>query len=244
MAYPVVPLAAATWDTFAGLVERNNEIFGGCWCIGYHPECGQQGVDHRAVKQDRVRTDRAHAALVVDQDGLAQGWCQYGNPDELSNIKHKREYDEDPPPLPDWRITCFYVDKKHRGQGIARAALEGALDQIARRGGGLVEAIPEVTTGRQAPGRFLFSATVELFEQYGFTHGRVQRSLWRRTCTGSRGGPGPRRGRARPPSEAAQGQPAPIASQDQSQLALRMSYMILLEYSPLVRVGVGGAEGT
>ena len=51
-------------------------------------------------------------------------------------------------------------------------ALEGALDQIAQRGGGHVEAISEVTTGRQAPGRFLFSATVELFEQHGFARGR------------------------------------------------------------------------
>jgi hypothetical protein len=34
------------------------------------------------------------------------------------------------------------VDKRHRGQGIARAGLEGAPDQIGRLGGGLVEAIP------------------------------------------------------------------------------------------------------
>jgi GNAT superfamily N-acetyltransferase len=47
----------------------------------------------------------------------------------------------------------LFVDKKHRGQGIARAALEGALGQIARLGGGLVEAITEVTAGRQAQGR-------------------------------------------------------------------------------------------
>jgi hypothetical protein len=36
-----------------------------------------------------------------------------------------------------------------------------------------------VTTGRTAPGRFLFSATVELFEQYGFIRGRqVGRHAW------------------------------------------------------------------
>jgi hypothetical protein len=29
-----------------------------------------------------------------------------------------------------------------------------------------------VTAGREAHGRFLFSATVELFEQHGFTRGR------------------------------------------------------------------------
>ncbi len=179
MRYTIRPLDASTWVAFAELVERNNGIFGGCWCIGYHPERGQEGISHRAVMEDRVRTGRAHAALVIDADGFAQGWCQYGSPAELPGVKHKREYDKDAPPLPDWRITCFYVDKKHRGQGIARAALEGALDQIAHRGGGLVEAISEVTAGRQAQGRFLFSATVELFEQNGFTRVRqVGKHAW------------------------------------------------------------------
>ena len=179
MSYTVQPLDASTWDAFAELVERNNGIFGGCWCIGYHPECGQRGISYRAVKEDRVRTDRAHAALVLDESGAAQGWCQFGNPEELANIKHRREYDKDAPTRPDWRITCFYVDKKHRGQGIARVALEGALRQIADAGGGLVEAIPEVTTGRNAPGRFLFSATVELFEEHGFERVRqVGKHAW------------------------------------------------------------------
>ena len=172
-------LDASTWDVFAELVERNNGIFGGCWCIGLHPECGQKGISHRAVKQDRVRTDRAYAALVLDEDGAAQGWCQYGSPEELPGIKHKRAYDKGAPPRPDWRITCVYVDKEHRGQGIARAALEGALAHIAHAGGGLVEAISEMTAGREAQGRFLFSATVRLFEQGGFTRGRqVGRHTW------------------------------------------------------------------
>ena len=178
-AYTSRPLDASTWDAFAELVERNNGVFGGCWCIGWHPECGQRGISHRAVKEDRVRTDRAHAALVFDEDGVAQGWCQFGSPDELPNIKHRRVYDQDAPPRPDWRIACFYVDTKHRKQGVARVGLEGALDQIARAGGGLVEAIPEVTDGRQAQGRFLFSATVELFEDYDFRRVRqVGKHAW------------------------------------------------------------------
>jgi GNAT superfamily N-acetyltransferase len=172
-------LDAVTWDAFAELVERNNGIFGGCWCLGWHPEGRQKGLDRRSVKEDRVQTGRAHAALVLDEDGVAQGWCQYGSPAELPRIKHRLEYDKDAPPLPDWRITCFWVDKKHRGQGIARAALEGALDQIARAGGGLVEAISEVTAGREAQGRFLYSATVELFEDCGFARVRqVGKHAW------------------------------------------------------------------
>lgn len=179
MTYTIGELNASTWDAFAELVERNNGIFGGCWCIGFHLQSRHQYPDHRAAKEELVKTDRAHAALVFDQEGRAQGWCQYGSPQELPNIKHRRKYDQDAPPLPDWRITCFWVDTKHRGQGIARAALGGALEQIAKRGGGLVEAIPEVTAGRTAHGRFLFSATVELFEDFGFSRVRqVGKHAW------------------------------------------------------------------
>ena len=180
MPHTIRPLDASTWAAFAELVERNNGVFGGCWCMGFHPEPSRTRHSFPArFCAAWVREGRAHAALVIDEDGSAQGWCQYGSPEELPGIKHRREYAKAAPPAPDWRITCFYVDKKHRGQGIARAALEGALGQIAQLGGGRVEAISEVTAGREAQGRFLFTGTVELFEQNGFTRVRqVGKHAW------------------------------------------------------------------
>jgi GNAT superfamily N-acetyltransferase len=165
--FSVTTLDPSTWEVFAELVERNNGVYGGCWCLAFHPEGKQRGTSRRQTKEERVRTDRAHAALVIGEDGLAQGWTQYGDPEELAAIKHRIAYQKDPPRRPDWRITCVFVDPAHRGQGVARLALEGALEQIAARGGGLVEAISEVTEGRQAQGRFLFSATAEVFDELG-----------------------------------------------------------------------------
>jgi GNAT superfamily N-acetyltransferase len=174
MTYTTRPLDPITWEAFEELVVRNSGVFGGCWCMGGYPE-GLSRTDpgvNRANKYRRVHEGAAHSALVFDEQGRAQGWCQYGDAEELARVKYRRAYEADAPSPPDWRIQCFYVDPRHRGQGIARVALEGALEQIAERGGGLVEAISEVTTGRQAHGRFLFSANVELFEQYGFARGR------------------------------------------------------------------------
>lgn len=177
--FTVGKLGPDTWDAFADLVERNGGIYGGCWCIGWHPECGQRGIDHREVKRERVFTDRAHAALVFDEHGSAQGWCQYGSVEELPNIKHGRRYREELPERPDWRMACCFVDKRHRGQGILRLAVGGALQQIAGLGGGLVETISETTTGREAHGRFLFTGTAELFEDHGFQRVRqVGKHAW------------------------------------------------------------------
>lgn len=178
MATTIRPLDESTWDVFAELVERNNGVYGGYWCIGYHPPRPPK-LSNREAKLQRVLADAAHAALVIDDSGRAQGWAQYGEPDELAGFKHRRAYDHDAPPRPDWRITCIFVDKQHREQGVARAALEGALQLIGEAGGGRVEAISEVTDGRVAQPRFLFSATVELFEQYGFSRGRqVGKHAW------------------------------------------------------------------
>jgi GNAT superfamily N-acetyltransferase len=176
--YTIRPLDASTWDAFAELVERNNGIYGGCWCVAFHSAYERGISDPRTRKEQLVRAGDAHAALVTDEQGLARGWCQYGSTGELS-LRHRREYHKDPPPAARWRIACIFVDKRHRGQGVARAALEGALAQIAAAGGGLVEAISETTVGRQAQDRFLFSATVELLEQYGFARERqVGKHAW------------------------------------------------------------------
>lgn len=178
--YSTVALGPDTWDLFAELVERNNGVFGGCWCIGFHPECGKiPRSAQRGAKHNRVLHEEAHAALVVDVEGRCQAWAQYGSPDELAGIKHRRAYDKEPPPVPDWRLTCVYVDPKHRGQGLATAAIQGAVELIAQQGGGLVEAISETTAGRVAQGRFLFTATAEHLEDLGFMRVRqVGKHAW------------------------------------------------------------------
>ena len=37
---------------------------------------------------------------------------------------------------PDWRISCFFVDRDHKREGVAKAALGGALRIIAANGAG------------------------------------------------------------------------------------------------------------
>ena len=36
--YTTVPLDESSWNAFAALVEANNGVWGGCWCMGFHPE--------------------------------------------------------------------------------------------------------------------------------------------------------------------------------------------------------------
>ena len=167
-------LDEATWPDFAALVERHNGVWGGCWCMGFHPEGvgrGKTPEGNRASKEGRVREGQAHAALVYD-DATCVGWCQFGSPEELPRIKHKRAYLADLAALPDWRITCFFVDGRQRRRGVAAAALDGALREIGRLGGGTVESYPEDSAGRKVSSSFLHNGTVALFEHHGFERTR------------------------------------------------------------------------
>src|SRR5271156_620416 len=92
-AYIVKALDESTWPAFAGLVERNNGVFGGCWCMGFHEDSKGTVPPKRERKLARVRGGTAHAALGFDRDHCL-GWCQFGVPDEVPRIKSRAAYEK------------------------------------------------------------------------------------------------------------------------------------------------------
>ena len=104
------------------------------------------------------------------------GWAQYGTPEELPNIHHRKEYEEGLLTPPDYRITCIFVDRRYRRHGVAALALRGALDLIAEAGGGVVEGYPhdmsKQPAGKKMSSSFLYNGTRRMYEQAGFSHER------------------------------------------------------------------------
>ena len=171
--FMVKALDESTWDAFAALVEANNGIFGGCWCMGSHPEGAGKDTTpaiNRQRKLSRVCEGTAHAALVFDGNECV-GWCQFGEPDELPRIKSRAAYEKGRTTSPDWRIACCFVGKGHRRRGVAAAALAGAVELIADLGGGSVEGYPE--DAGSVPAGFLYNGALSSYETLGFTRDRM-----------------------------------------------------------------------
>jgi GNAT superfamily N-acetyltransferase len=175
----IKPLSTQTWDAFAALAEKHNGVWGGCWCAWFHANTDEKkSLGSRAFKQRLVEHGLTHAALVFEGDD-AIGWCQYGAPAELPRIYHRKQYEAGVVEQPRYRITCFFIDRDHRRQGVSREALDGALGLIAAAGGGVVEAYPQDTRGTKVSASFLYSGTRGLFESAGF---EFERPLGKNHC--------------------------------------------------------------
>ncbi|MCU1481694.1 MAG: family N-acetyltransferase [Subtercola sp.] len=174
-------LTASTWNDFATLVEANNGVWGGCWCMGFHVEqfTGSTGpADNRARKLAHVSNETCHQVLVYESDECV-GWCQYGTPAEIAGIKNAKAYLKELDFLPDWRIGCIFTGNGHRGGGVARTAVASALEAIRDAGGGFVEAYPEQADERPTQrGAYFQTGPESLYAQFGFE--RVRRiAKWR-----------------------------------------------------------------
>jgi hypothetical protein len=168
-------LTPDTWADFSALVEANNGVWGGCWCIGFHREgIGKESTAarNREAKLVHVNNRTVHQMLVY-RDGVCVGWCQYGPPGEVATIKNPKAYQKDLIDLPDWRIGCLFTGGGYRRNGVARAGLAAALSEIGQAGGGVVEAYPEQLDGRgHQRGAYLHTGPASLFEEFGFVRDR------------------------------------------------------------------------
>jgi GNAT superfamily N-acetyltransferase len=105
--------------------------------------------------------------------------ASFGPTAELPRIKSLKAYEEGLTVLPDWRITYFFVSRRHRGKGVAAAALDGAIAEIARYGGGTVESYPDQVEDAKLARGFGHNATVAMFERRGFMRQRrIAKNRW------------------------------------------------------------------
>ena len=167
--FQIKELGKDTWPDFERMVEKHNGVWGGCWCTFFHltnEESKKWSGKHHEYKEKLVRANKSHAALVYAGPDVV-GWCQFGSPFELPG--RTSAYGKMGLDLPDWRTTCFFVDRDHRREGVAKAALEGALRFIKAKGGGTVDGYPiNVPQGKKYSSSFVWGGTESMYLDLGF----------------------------------------------------------------------------
>jgi ribosomal protein S18 acetylase RimI-like enzyme len=166
----IVPLTAARVADLATLFDQGGDPRW-CWCT-YHRVRGRSWsnstlADNRALLGELA--DRAPApGLVAYNDGHVVGWVSLGPREDYQRLAYSKVL----APIDDrpvWSIVCFVVGRQSRGQGIAGALLDAAIDHARASGATTLEAYPTDTDGGRVPSANLFKGTLSMFVRAGFT---------------------------------------------------------------------------
>ena len=163
------PLTPERWPDLEALFGERG-AYGGCWCMWWRTTRSrfqqQQGDGNRQAMQDIVRAGKVPGILAYGGD-RAVGWCSVAPREQYGSLNRSpvlRRVDEQPV----WSLVCLFVDKDHRGQGVATALIRAAVAYVREQGGKVVEAYPTVPREDRLPPVSSYMGIPALFERCGF----------------------------------------------------------------------------
>jgi len=165
-------LTPELWPAFEELFGKNGAC-GGCWCMSWRTERGEKWADVKGALARRrmeklVAQGKAMGILAfVGKEPV--GWCTFGKRLDFPKLARARSLACDDADRV-WSLPCFFVKRGHRGQGVATALLEHALQALARDGALVAESYPSkpYPDGQRTPDAFAWTGTRSLFEKAGF----------------------------------------------------------------------------
>ena len=162
------PLTTETWDDFEKLFGKRGAC-AGCWCMFFR--CSRkefntnQGEGNRKAMLRIVKGGAAPGVLLY-KDGEAVGWCAIAPREEYVALTRSRVCAPvDGKPV--WSVTCFFIAKQHRKQGLSVALLEAAVAFAKKNGAKIVEGYPQELSKPQADA-FVYHGLASMFEKAGF----------------------------------------------------------------------------
>ena len=142
MKFSVYPLTPKLLPDLENLFGKQGPV-SRCWCMYWRIGDNYRKRSPSLNKSEfceLVKNGPPLGLLAFDGD-LAVGWCQLTPRDALPWLdkawRLKRVDD-----LPVWSISCFYIRKGYRKQGVTSALISAALETAKRAGAPALEAYP------------------------------------------------------------------------------------------------------
>jgi GNAT superfamily N-acetyltransferase len=176
----IEPLTPDRFADLAALFEEGGDPKW-CWCVYFRFRgrdwTNSTGTENRAALEVLSERDLA-PGLVAYRDGRAIGWVSIGPREDYERLVYSKVL----APLDDtpvWSIICFVVSRKARGEGVASALLDAAIEYARAHGATALEAYPVDAGEHRVPAADAFRGTLGMFERAGFTV--VDRRQWNAT---------------------------------------------------------------
>lgn len=173
----------------------------GCWCMWWRLprrswEAGK-GPANKKKMRALVNAGR-EPGVIAYADGEPIGWCAVAPREEYSGLSRSRvlaPIDDEPV----WSVTCLFVARAYRNQGVSVRLLAEAVRFARSRGARIVEGYPVEPASRMADS-FAWTGLASAFVNAGFREA-ARRSKTRPIMRAERAS-GAKRPSARPRDEA------------------------------------------
>jgi len=163
------PLSADTWDDFEHLFGERGAC-GGCWCMLWRLTSRQfkeqKGSGNRQAMRHLANSKCSPGILAYDLEAPI-GWCAIAPRHEYPALGRSRVLK----PLDDqpvWSVSCFFIDKAYRRQGISTMLLNEAVEYAHASGAKIVEGYPVEPNNENYPAVFAWTGTTKTFKQARF----------------------------------------------------------------------------
>jgi GNAT superfamily N-acetyltransferase len=164
------PLTSERWSDFEELFGPRGAC-GGCWCMLWRLQRAEfdsrKGEGNRQAMKALVEAGEIPGILAYSQK-KAIGWCAVAPRERYPALTRSRvlkPIDE----VPVWSISCLFVAKQNRRQGISVKLLQAALAHVKNQGGRMVEGYPIEPRKNPRPAAFAWTGLASAFLQAGFT---------------------------------------------------------------------------
>lgn len=171
----VLPATPDRWsDVEAVFGARGCSVARGCWCMFYRHSGRRpalpEGVTAAAAARAELKAlvdAGAVPGLIGYREGQPVGWVSIAPRAQFAKLERSpvmRAVDD----APVWSVVCFVVPAPYRGQGVARALLDGAIAYAGTRGARIVESYPVETRGRRRRDDDLWFGVKAMYDDAGF----------------------------------------------------------------------------
>jgi GNAT superfamily N-acetyltransferase len=173
-------VTSATWPDFERLFDARGAPHY-CYCTPYRVRGNLDNSAKKATMASLVQAGTPVGVLAYEGD-VPVGWCSVAPRETYVKLARSRTMPRaTPQDASTWTVLCFFVPRDHRGRGITRVLLHGAVAYARKSRAKFVEGYPFDTAGVSSTHRghsSIFAA--EGFERHG---SRWEFPLSRRAAT-------------------------------------------------------------
>ena len=163
------PLEKSRWKDFEKLFGERGAC-GGCWCMSWRLNRSdfdkQKGTGNKNAMKKLVN-DNEMPGILAYYDNNPIGWCSIAPRDKfvrLEKSKVLKKIDDNPV----WSISCFFIIKEYRRQGLSTELLKAVIKYCKSKRVKIIEAYPTEPYSSNIPAAFAWTGIPSSFTKAGF----------------------------------------------------------------------------